>query len=440
MIESRYNFYIPDGENMLFFNGVSGKVFLVSNDNAQYLKDIMSNEVNQSKEPNICGYLAQMRFLVESYDAEFNYLKELNRKKIKSSEYYLVINPTQNCIFRCWYCYETHIKSRMTKDVRLNINKFIYNVIDRPDIDYFALGWFGGEPLMYFDDVVYPLSLYAQAEAKKRGKAFSNSMTTNGYLLTKRNIEKFDEINLRNIQVTLDGDENSHNNTRNMKGKPSFNIIIQNCIDFCSYSKNNTVILRINYTDEIIQTDFSHVLNVIPKEFRSQIDVQFKRVWQTYETKKQKTPVGLKENKDNIRKMCFNSAYHTSVAAFSGYSCYADRLNYANINFDGKVYRCTAMDYNSNNSLGYLNSKGELIWDNHKLNDIDDKPYFDNANCSECKYLPICGGPCFQKKYLSKIKGTNYCSFDKEDISVRDYIIDYYNMTLALGKKSINAE
>lgn len=429
MIESIYNFYIPDGENVLFFNGVSGKVFSVSKQNSLYLQDIICNEENQLKEPKICNYLEQMRFLVESHDAEFNYLKELNRKKIKSSEYYLVLNPTQNCIFRCWYCYETHLKSKMTENVKLNISKFIHNTIDRADIDYFALGWFGGEPLMYFDEAVYPLSLYAKKEAKIRGKAFSNSMTTNGYLLTKRIIEKCNEIDLRNIQVTLDGDEESHNFTRNMKGKPSFNTIIQNCIDYCTFSKNNTVILRINYTDKIIQTDFSQVLNIIPNEIRTQIDVQFKRVWQTYETKKQQTPEGLKENKERMRNMCFNSSCCTNNAVFAGYSCYADRLNYANINFDGRVYRCTAMDYSLENSLGILNDEGEIKWDYSKLKDMDAKPYFDNTHCSKCKYLPVCGGPCFQKRYQSKIQGTPFCTFDKEDLSTNDYIKEYYLFT-----------
>lgn len=426
MIESRYNFYIPDGEKILFFNGVSGKVFSVSKENSLFLKKIICNEENQLKEPEICDYLIQMRFLVESYEAEFNYLKKLNRRKIKDSEYYLVVNPTQNCIFKCWYCYETHLKSNMKNNVRSNVNKLIYNTLERPDIESFALGWFGGEPLMYFDEVVYPLSLHAWKEAKMRGKAFNNSMTTNGYLLTKHVIEKCNDINLRRIQVTLDGDEERHNSTRNMKGKPSFKTIIQNCIDYCSFSHNNTVILRINFTDEIIQTDFSQVLDIIPKEIRPQMNVQFKRVWQTYDKKKQKTPDGLMKNKERVRSMCFNSSCYTDYAVFSGYSCYADRLNYANINFDGKVYRCTAMDYNSDNSLGYLSDEGEIVWDLDKLKYIDAKPYFDNSHCSKCKFLPICGGPCFQKRYQSLIHKTPFCSFDKADISTNDFIKEYY--------------
>lgn len=65
---------------------------------------------------------------------------------------------------------------------------------------------------------------------EKHGAQFSNSMTTNGFLLTEDIIQKCMEIRLNELQVTLDGDKEAHNKIRNQKGELSFDKILQNCI------------------------------------------------------------------------------------------------------------------------------------------------------------------------------------------------------------------
>ena len=426
MVGSKYNYFINYGSDIICLNGISHKVFLVNKKSYDYIIQLIENKNGeQEKDPEITELLATMHFLVENNYDEINYFLKRKHEDMHSSLFHLILNPTQDCIFRCWYCYETHRHGKMSLDLMNRIKKLSINTLKKNDINEFMLSWFGGEPLMYFDSIVYPLSVFIKNEAERLGKEFKCNMTTNGFLLSKKIIEKCGEISLNSLQVTIDGDESQHNRTRNCNGKGSFKTIIENCICYCSYSKKNKLVLRINYTDEIIKTDFSKVLECIPMVIRPQIEILFKRVWQTYSDKEKKTPDGLLENMAKLHQMNFKMADRFDFQFIKGCICYADRVNYANINFDGKVYRCTAMDYN-HNSFGSLNEEGEIVWDNSKLHDIDAKPYILDTKCMECNLLPLCGGPCFMRKYQFITENTDYCKKDILDTGLEEFVINFY--------------
>ena len=163
------------------------------------------------------------------------------------------------------------------------------------------------------------------------------------------------ETSLNSVQITLDGDRELHNRTRNEHGKPSYDKILNNIINFCQYSPENTVILRINYTAEVINAGLKDVFAAIPVEIRPQIKVLFQRVWQTVGV--EQSPEALREHTDYVQKIGFPLASSTAYNLFQGRLCYADAMNYANINFDGNVFRCTAYEYCSGNRMGYLNDE-----------------------------------------------------------------------------------
>lgn len=57
--------------------------------------------------------LIKTRFLTTNMDDEKEYLKALNKQVNNDGTWHLTLNPTQNCNFRCWYCYEKHPKGYM---------------------------------------------------------------------------------------------------------------------------------------------------------------------------------------------------------------------------------------------------------------------------------------------------------------------------------------
>ena len=52
-----------------------------------------------------------------------------NTKAINKKDYYMVILPTLNCNFKCWYCIQDHIPSLMTEEVISLVKRHIKYVI-----------------------------------------------------------------------------------------------------------------------------------------------------------------------------------------------------------------------------------------------------------------------------------------------------------------------
>jgi uncharacterized protein len=428
MKSSRYNYFKNYKDRIICLNGISGKTFSMNKEEFSILAKILHEKDKQIEKSSFTEWLLENRFLVNSDFDELNYLRELNKKSRESNYYNLILNPTMECNFNCWYCYEKHDKGYMSTDVLNRIKSHVNIILKKQYHKCFYLSWFGGEPLLYSKKIIYPLSLYIKEKCQLENVVFHNSITTNGFLINKKMITNFNEIDLRHFQITLDGKKATHDQIRNQRGEPSFDRIIQNCIDICHMLPNSTILLRINYTNESITEQFQDVLSVIPFDYRKQITVQFQRVWQTYSSCKQNEDIKnlLKKNESELRKNGFIVSYNHHFFIFKGHVCYADRQNYANINYNGNVYRCTARDYSSENALGYLNEKGEIIWKENRLHNIDSKPYFDNEKCLKCKYLPLCGGPCFQKALSAINDSKNFCTKDIVDSDIETFIIQHY--------------
>lgn len=426
MKESHYNYFVHDDGNVICMNGISGNVFSISEDIYNHLlKRILSFPNKDGNDMDVVRMLYKLNFLIDDDKDEIAELRLRYNKAMHSTTYHLIINPTLECNFRCWYCYESHQKGRMNIDTMERVKKFIEETVRRKDISHFHLSWFGGEPLLYFNEVMYPIAQFAQQKAKEYGKTFEHSMTSNGYCLSEEVIKKSAEINLTGIQVTLDGNRELHNKVRNCNGMPSYDIIVNNIIRYCQSNHNNKIILRINYTNEIIQSNLEEVFQYIPEDIRPQITASFHRVWQTIGLEKAGTDIVEKVQK--IKDLKYSTSHNASYRRYKGEVCYADSSNYANINFDGDVYRCTGNDYKRENRLGYLNEQGRIVWEQKELlNKVNDISNFENPVCLKCKKLAVCGGLCFKKKFKYITTGKHICSKSQMDTGLDVFVKEYY--------------
>jgi uncharacterized protein len=128
-----------------------------------------------------------------------------------------------------------------------------------------------------------------------------------------------------------------------------------------------------------------------------------------------------------IQNMNFATAHNRIYARYKGFVCYADSLNYVNINFDGSIYRCTANDYKNENRLGYLDEEGNLIWEKQELlEQINKLANFENPLCLKCKKLAICGGFCFNRKVKFITKGECKCVKSQMDTGIESFVREYY--------------
>lgn len=61
----------------------------------------------------------------DDVDEMFDYLNYAKSIEVGEGTYQLIINPTIDCNFRCWYCYEKHTRSQMSELVLEKVKKLI---------------------------------------------------------------------------------------------------------------------------------------------------------------------------------------------------------------------------------------------------------------------------------------------------------------------------
>ena len=63
----------------------------------------------------------------------------------------LTVLPTEQCNFRCVYCYESFCRGGMSPVVVTALERFLD--LRAPGLDRLSIAWFGGEPLLAADVV-----------------------------------------------------------------------------------------------------------------------------------------------------------------------------------------------------------------------------------------------------------------------------------------------
>jgi uncharacterized protein len=92
----------------------------------------------------------------------------------------------------------------------------------------FVLTFFGGEPLLNLP-VMYDLAGRLHDACARRGVQMLINIITNGLLLSRELVERMNAWGLNGIKITLDGDRDTHNRMRPLRGgQGTFDKIVQN--------------------------------------------------------------------------------------------------------------------------------------------------------------------------------------------------------------------
>lgn len=435
---SNYNFFIKHENKTVCFNAISRFVFALNEKEFAFLQNALLHlDQFEVDYPSYFAFLKSKYFIADDNLNEYNYIRYRHKQDIfLDNQYRVIINPTLECNFNCWYCYEEHPKGHMSPETMKRVLNHFSLHCSRKEISALDLSWFGGEPLLYFDEVVYPISKEAKLLMEKNHLNFSNHATTNGYLITPSMIEKFNEIDLTSFQITIDGNKNMHDKIRCEKGKPSFEKIMENICRICESNKAAHVLLRINYTDQTIE-NMDDILSYIPQQIKQQVSIGFHRVWQTVSEhhSSEKKEILVERINDAVSKG-FACSYPESFSP-QFISCYADRFWHSEINYDGSVYKCT-MDY-SQKPHGRLLEDGAIEWDRPVVSNLYGQASFDNEMCMNCKLLPICLGPCSRKFSENNNCPSclrELCNMRNSEIGVKNIILNHYKYLLTKSQNN----
>ena len=190
--------------------------------------------------------LADNGFVVAAHVEERRALEQrFHELRTSTDTLRVTVLTTLQCNFACGYCYQgdhgdwNAFADKMTLETAARIGEWMEARVDEVRPKKLALMFFGGEPLLNLP-VMYDLAARAHAIGRERGVPVAITMVTNGLLLTREIVERLLPFGLTGIKVTLDGDRETHNRLRPLRGgQGTFDKIIRNVgevADLCPVS------------------------------------------------------------------------------------------------------------------------------------------------------------------------------------------------------------
>ena len=407
---SMFNHYTEDYDTneLILFNSYLGMNYLLRVPNKK--KDKVIKFFSQpviSKDTIMDDYdlkhLADLGYFVD-YELNEKHLREVLLNKLKADNTLrLVIHTSKSCNFRCKYCYlyfdnqgESNLNiSKDTQDgiinfVRKNINNYKAVHID----------WFGGEPLLDIKAIEY-ISEKIISICTKAKKPYEAVITTNGYLLSEKNINILLKNKVKHIAITIDGLKEQHDSLRTLKnGNGTFDKIIENLKYIRDNVKTRTlsISLRSNLTIEALDhiEEYYRFYNNLfgdDKRFclfiRPVKDMGGEKIDQIDNILFENNTMDFGVVFDRLGKIVDKMKFDANFVDISvgGMRCYSNNFNRFTIGVNGLVSKCD--ESIDEIGVGHLTPNGEMIIDNSKHVEWL-YPARCSEKCDDCFYSCCC--------------------------------------------------
>jgi len=316
----------------------------------------------------------------------------------------LILFSTEQCNFRCTYCYEDFAIGRMRRSVVQGVKRLIERRSE--DLTTLSLGWFGGEPLVA-KDVVFEVSEHAQRVSRgARPFRYFSHMTTNGSLLDRSTLDRLVNAGVNSYQISLDGWGEVHDVSRQRAdGKGTFDRVWKNIVgihesehklhllvrvhlqphNLDSVRELTSVLIREFGDDKRIDLFFKPVgnwggpksANIKPlsREEAARVRTELEQSWQRVRAHSQGQRLSSAEavlSAPRASAAPETTAARTAASAPESASarpaappapliaCYAARPNSLTVRADGRVGKCTVMLSDPRNDIGKMRPDGTI--------------------------------------------------------------------------------
>ena len=413
---SKFNVLIPYKKSVIVYNTLWNSLVLVKKDSG--LLDYISGKKNLND--NITDFPSVLMEKKIVHCDDFNEIEHIQTimtnqicdKKILT----LIVMPTLGCNFKCWYCYENHDveRKRMSdQDIDLIIKYIQKHIQENPVLETVVISFFGGEPFLYFKEVMKPLLVKIDEITTQNHINYLTTATTNGALVKPNYLDFLKKHHFESMQITLDGNKKRHNRVRfAYPGDNSYDVIVKNIKD--SIQAGIQIYLRFNISEHTkldvhqILGDFQDVNN---KEL---LLFSVHKIWQS----KQEVNNTVDSIVAEIRKSGYQCFSYFSTPSSIWNMCYADKDNEIIVMPGSKVYKCTARDFSKEQMEGMINDNGKIIW-TEKNAKRRQTSVFNNKACMKCSIMPICIGGCRQKQI--EHNDNNTCVSHMDEIAKVEY-------------------
>lgn len=364
---------------------------------------------------------------------------------------------THQCQLNCTYCFESYKDNNvMTLDTCKKIITFLSenNTNNEPQI----ISFFGGEPLLHFNDIMQPIIDWNKNELQNKNLYFT--FTTNGLLLTEDILQYCKDNNIK-FMLSIDGNKESQDATRKYKNNnnSTFDKLSENIPNILKYFPNTTARLTIDvnnisyladsikYLDEIgfqnchvipdVFSSWSSEIEQIYKDQLNQLNEYFIEKFTNYIVPL--IPATWKEMmikkiiKDYLEE---NNLFRTADICLPRNRCGFCFQRKGFFETNGDIYTCGHLTNESKDSNFYLGN----IYDNQPIDinkieslySLNKENKIFNKNCdSNCPLFNCCTGGCLPNNYLINNNLFNapdaYCSWYKNLFNSVDFLLQYFD-------------
>jgi uncharacterized protein len=419
---SRYSKFFQSKRNgWLLYNSASGAFLEIGEETVPVISEIMENAATFDFSGAV-GLYFQLRnngFLVEDTgDRDFLHILKMRRLSCNyaMNSMTLTIAPTRNCNFGCPYCYENNRTPSMMSDETVeNILNFIkaYKSVKK-----LRIAWYGGEPLLAYRKIKKINQGIGELDIP-----YSSFMVTNGYCLTPKICEELNELRLDRIQITIDGDKETHNSRRFLiGGGKTFERIMNNMDTLLRSSWNGDIHLRVN-VDATNCEQFARVYHMIQDRYEEEM---LERIYiypgfvSGEETNPDISCFFDSEAKGNFIAKLAREEKIAPLPIFPYIKCGGCTLIQKNsyvIGPEGELYKCWHDMGEKDRVIGNVAPHSQ--WNTALLAEgMVSGNYLGDEECEDCMLFPVCDGGCPQVRMLNNRDGKkrDHCSYFKNNL------------------------
>jgi uncharacterized protein len=432
MQPSIFNVRVPleDGADVFLMNTFTDAQLIVSRDVADLLDRLDDRTFAPTvDERDAFATLAENGFIVESRDADRRRIERwFDEFRVGSDQLRVTVLTTLQCNFACDYCLQgdhgdyNKTAAKMSMETAARTADWVEARLDAIKPRSFALTFFGGEPLLNLP-VVYYLAERLWNACQARGVDMFASIITNGLLLTEEIVDRLTPFGLGGVKVTLDGDRDTHNRMRPLRGgQGTFDKILQNVrlvadkvrvsiggnfdedsVD--SYPALLDFLREQDFADKLAKVAFKPIIReqkpAPPKGFISltPVGVSGKPLNGTCMTSAGAgvtksstcdTCHFLDEKTAFLREETLKHGFKTADGVHMG-PCEIHKTHAHTIGPDGSLYACPGFAGNLPESTGHIDGRHD------DLRSAAAKRFekiLGWKECNDCAFIPVCAGGC----------------------------------------------
>jgi len=310
----------------------------------------------------------------------------------------------------------------MSLETAAGVATWIERELDRVRPERLVLMFFGGEPLLNIP-VMYFISERISKAARARGVHLASSIITNGLLLTPEVVDHMVPLGLAAVKITLDGDRDTHNRMRPLRGgQGTFDRIVENLrlvadrvpvaiggnFDETSVDSYPALLefLRAQpFANKLSKVNFKPIIRnapvapVTPKGVLPLIPVNAagKPLGGTCMTSAGKgsgatcdSCNGLDDKMSFLREETQRLGFPTPTGVPGG-PCHVHMKHAHTIGPDGSLYACPGFTGEKTQSTGHIDDRRDS-WRESSLEKFERlHPW---KECGDCAFIPTCAGGC----------------------------------------------